>query len=262
MRFLRTLVTCVAVLVAAQAQGAVIAFFNNASYVDVGEEAAHLRADLVTLGHTVNNFTGIAAADIETATSGADVLVISDLQNGDLFAGMSSAARAAVYDFVSGGGGFVTTANSLISVPNNLFFLNGIFGYSLVDAGFGGGPWSLNAFVAEGTAFEGGPASLPEANAVRTDLSTSLPAGSLNLYRNGTTTESALFASQVGFGRVVYVGYDWYQATTPAAWQDVLGRAVTHADVGGIPEPTTLAIWSTLGGLGMMIAARRRRRTA
>ena len=29
-----------------------------------------------------------------------------------------------------------------------------------------------------------------------------------------------------------------------------------------VPEPTTLAIWSALGGLGMMVAARRRRRAA
>ncbi len=32
--------------------------------------------------------------------------------------------------------------------------------------------------------------------------------------------------------------------------------------VSAVPEPTTLAIWSALGGLGMMVAARRRRRVA
>jgi hypothetical protein len=37
---------------------------------------------------------------------------------------------------------------------------------------------------------------------------------------------------------------------------------VGQVDLAAVPEPTTLAIWGTLGGLGLIAARRRRRRTA
>ncbi|MDT8322364.1 MAG: hypothetical protein RQ826_17755, partial [Xanthomonadales bacterium] len=170
-------------LFSATANAASIAFFDNDTYTDVDQESVNLIASLESLGHTVNVFSGIAAADWETATQANDLLVIPELDNGGLFPDLDAEAQDAIFDYVTGGGGLIMFNRTSRTLP----VLNGIFGYSLSGSGRGGST-TLNVAAAAGTAFEGGPATLPPSDAVDTVTTASLPAGALDLYNDAGDT--------------------------------------------------------------------------
>ncbi len=243
---------CGVVLVATTfpAQAGVISFFNNATYVQPSEEAGRLRSELVGLGHTVNDFTGITAADFTAAFASGEV-VIPELEVRDLTLDLTATARSAIANAVNAGGGLISSDGA------NTNFLNSTFGFSLSGA-VGAGVTNLNTVAAAGTAFAGGPATLPSSNAVNAVSSASLPGGALNLY--SASGRTSVFAASVGSGDVVWFGFDWYETPAPTLWNDVLDRAVAHSST-PVPEPTSLALWSGLGLMGL-IAVRRRRKVA
>ncbi len=80
-------------------------------------------------------------------------------------------------------------------------------------------------------------------------------------WSNGTTDSYELAGSAVN-GALLDGGAD--SLTAGSLNSSVAGRYVFRVRNGSVdptvPEPTTLAIWSALGGLGMMFAARRRRK--
>jgi hypothetical protein len=244
---LLTLVFAMSVGLASRVEAATISLFMNSAYVDVTTEGANLQADLVALGHTVVTFTGITAADFTAAGAGGALIFFPEMEDGDLFSDLDAAAIAALQGYVSGGGG-ILQANYFFS---NDSLPNGLFGYALIQSG--GGATSLNAGDAAGTPFAGGPAILPSANAVQGVQTASLPAGALNLYSDGADT--TVFATNIGLGHYVYLGYDWFGGTDPD-WLAVTDRAVAFAaDSATVPEPATLLLLS----LGAAIAVRRRR---
>lgn len=224
------------------ATAANVAVFYNNAYVDagagIGSEATNVIATLNAQGHTVTTFTGITAADITNATAGQDVLVIPELQNGDLNAGLDAAARTAIFDFVNMGGNLIIHGSG---GNNTVDLLNALFSYTLVR-----GTGDLNGVVLTGpTALTGQDGTYPVTTA-------SVPAGANILYTNGTDT--AVFDDIVGTGHVKFLAFDWFNAapngTQDAGWLTVLANSVTaRATVATATPVPSLSVW----GISLLI---------
>jgi hypothetical protein len=243
-------------LVTAPAPAATISFFANTTYADPFE-AGNMRTTLVNLGHTVNDFTGITAADWTAAGAGGAIIVIPEMELANLNSDLTAAARAAILDYVTGGGCLIQ-ANFFV---DNSTLPNAVFGFGLVQSS-NIGDTALDAGEAAGTAFAGGPAILPGsftgANAVEGVLSASLPGGAENIYHDGTNT--SVFVADVGAGHYIYLGYDWFEGSGVAAWNEVTGRAIEECGAAAVPEPGTVALLLTgFAASGVVCSIRRRR---
>jgi len=128
---------------------------------------------------------------------------------------------------------------------NGTALLNTLFGYGLT-AGAGGGPYAPTGEVA-GTAFAGGPASLPDNDGTSSLDTATLPSGAATMYANGAN--AAVVAFSVGTGEVVYLAWDWFDAAPVGAqnggWLPILRRAVVDAagagcTITGTPGTDTL----------------------
>jgi hypothetical protein len=200
------------------AGAAVIAVFDDPAYVDTGgstsSESDNVQAGLAAMGHIVVPFTGIDEASWTTALAGAVVLVIPELEvNSNLGNDLSPEARSVITSFVDQGGG-------LIQFYNGPDFLNPVFGFILA---YSGGDTSYITAEAVGTAFEGGPASIPSNNATGGLNASTFPAGGLSIYSSGgSNAEAALLP--YGGGQIVYLGWDWYDAAPPG-WTVAAGCA-------------------------------------
>ncbi|MBN2389548.1 MAG: YncE family protein, partial [Anaerolineae bacterium] len=208
------------------AGSAVIAVFDDPAYVDTGggtdSESDNVQAGLAAMGHIVVPFTGIDEMAWSTALAGANVLVIPELEvNSNLGNNLSPAVRAVVADFVNQGGG-------LIEFYQGPAFLNPVLGLSL-NSGDGGNSNITSAAV--GTAFQGGPATLPGNDATWGLDSSTFPPGGLAIYSSGGNSAEVAWLPY-GDGQIVYLGWDWYDAAPPGnqdgGWLDVLGRAVAQ----------------------------------
>ena len=215
------------------ANAANVVVFYNGAYVDAGaasnSEATNEIATLIAQGHNVTTFTGITTADINIATAGQDVLVIPELEDGNLISVLDAAAQTAIFNFVSAGGNLIihgTYGNDAVNL------LNSVFTYTLVR-----GAGDLDGLVLTGpTALTGQDGTYPVATA-------SVPAGANILYINGTNT--AVFDATVGTGHVKFLAFDWFNAapngTQDAGWLTVLANSVrATAAPASIP---TLSEW-------------------
>jgi hypothetical protein len=214
-----------------------IAVFDNPSYVDTlgaaFSESDTIQASLVSLGHTVTTFTGLTAADFTAALAGKDVLVIPEQEIGAIAPALSAAAKTAIQNFVAGGGGLVISCDYRD-------FLNGVFGYSLVD---GGSSTASITPAATGTAFAGGPATLPPHSFTLEFDTASLPSGAQTIYSDGVGSTVTLIP--YGSGTIASLGWDWFNAaplgSQDSGWLQVLDSAVEQVGVGPT-APSNLTI--------------------
>jgi hypothetical protein len=209
-----------------------IVVFDDPLYVDttsggVNAESDNVQASLTSLGFSFTTFTGITGAQWTTALAGAGLLVIPEIETGNLSAAMQPAARTALRDFVAAGGGLVIHGSSGTSVA----LLNSVFSFGLIDGAAG----TTKTAAAVGTAFDGDPITLPQNNATFGVSTTSLPAGALSIYASGSGTSVALIGH--GSGQIAYLGYDWYDAapigSQDGGWLQVLESAVLEVGASG-----------------------------
>jgi hypothetical protein len=212
-----------------------VALLSSTTYVDYGvgsnKEGSNLQAAIIDQGHEVMPFDTITASRFAAVLAGRDVLAIPELEplggGGNLFAALSSGARAQIVDFVEGGGNMVVNGVYSGSGANHLTLINGLFGFTLSGIA-PATPYTLDSTEAAGTPFAGGPASLVGHSWTETVSRASLPPGSRALYRNGNSVAAATIP--VGCGTVTFLAWDWFNAepeySNDGGWNDVLNRAL------------------------------------
>lgn len=239
-------------LIAGSAFAANVALYADTTYVDysppsTSSEAYNMQVALTSMGHTVTPFTGTTGAAWTTALSGAQILVVPEQENGQIAGNLDAAAVTAIQNFVSTGGILIVGEDY-----SGTLFINSVFGYSIV---FTTGSASTITAAAASTVFAGGPASLTDNNATGGYDTASLPAGGLCAYANGTNC--MVFQINQGSGRILQLGYDFYDAvpngTQDGGWNAVLALASGGTVAGPVAVPTLSEYGVAL--LGLMLAA-------
>jgi hypothetical protein len=245
------------------ANAASVALFADTAYVDytppsTSSEAYNMQVALTSFGNTVSTFTGLSAAAWTAALAGKQVLVIPEQERGSIAATpLPAATITAIQNFVNGGGTLIVADDY-----SNTFFLNAVFGYSIVRDGTGA--VSTKTAAATGTVFAGGPATLPNNDA--TDggsVTASLPAGAVCAYAAGT--QCMVYQITRGAGKIYYFAWDFYDAapngTQDGGWLAVLRPAAAGGGGGPqyIPAVDPVGIWLLgllLAGLGVFALRR------
>lgn len=207
--------------------------FDNASVVDTSggsnSESDTMQATLNMFGHTVSTTTAVTGAGLTAALAGQQVLVIPEQERGSLISVLDAAAEQAIRDFVAGGGSLVISYHGTAT-------LNTLFGFAISGSYPGSSTITADA---TGTAFEGGSATLTDANATTGLTTSSLPADSLSIYTSGGVTSVAVIP--YGNGQITYLGWDWYNGAPlgghSGGWLAVLNAAVSQAS----GDPATFA---------------------
>ena len=255
-------------------QAAVIAVFDNSTYVDTSggppvPSSDALQALLSSQGNTVHTFTGFTAADFATATSVADLILFPNLLNfGVLASDLSASAKTTLAGYVAGGGGLIAIGDSASRLLNAIFYPTCDFVTVFCFASSGGsGPSFLDSAVAAGTPFDGAPAVLtspPQAgNGINPFAFT--PAGGANLYRDhvgGAPNSTTVLTAPFGAGEYGFLAWSFEDAAPlgglDGGWGGILDTMVSAvASPAAVPAPGS----SLLLGLGLfaLVAGRKGR---
>ena len=209
-----------------------VAVFADPGFVGVGgtsnDEGSTMEALLLKQEHAVVPFVGTTQGDFDTALARADVLLIPEQEVAALAPALGPTTRVAIRQFVSGGGDLVVNGTDVFG-PRSTDVLNAIFATALGETFVASAGSNLTASTV-GTQFAGGPASLLDQSA--TSGVTGLPAvGARTIYLDGVAPKTPVAMLLRGYGRAVYLGYDYFDAaplgaTNDPSWADVLDRAV------------------------------------
>jgi hypothetical protein len=216
--------------------------FMNGSYVDITDddgvgvgfadgEANNLYESLLALGQVVTQTTDITDLGVAAALASSDVYMVPEQEIADLTAALGAGARTAIAAFVNAGNTLVVQYST-----RAITLMNTIFGLTITP-GAGAAPYTL-APAAVGTPFAGGPASVANLSATSLLEDTSLPGGSQVIYRQPSTNDAAVAVIPRGTGRIVFMGWDWFEApplgtgvsnlAAGVDWLEVLRRAVSY----------------------------------
>ena len=207
-----------------------LALFNNPAFVQTGAtdgsaEAENLRAALESLGHAVSTYSSTSGGGISEALTGKAVVVIPELENGDLGSSLDPAGVEAYRAHLDAGGGMIVAGTTDQRAAT---FLNRILESALTTGAVGPGTLTTAAL---GTIYATAPGVLPENSRTRGIDVGSLPADPLVVYLNGTRAPVARVLR--GNGRAVYLGWDWFDGaplgSQDGGWLTVLGLAVADA---------------------------------
>ena len=143
------------------ANAAEVALYRDGAYVDADQEATNVANTLTANGDTVIDITGTSGAFVGPLTT-ADILVIPELEKGDLNAALDATSRNNIRAFVDSGGIMVVHGGSPAAVTNAINIMNGIFGvsFSANEADCTGTTFSPMTSEGESQGFAGGPSPL------------------------------------------------------------------------------------------------------
>jgi hypothetical protein len=205
-----------------------IAVFDNPLFVDtddsIGSESDNLQASLAELSppRRASAVTDIDPAGLAAALSGREVLVIPELEIGDLAASLVPEAVAVLQSFVANGGGLVIHGS--FYAPS---LLSTVFGFSVTQV-YDAASAQRQA-AAGGTACAAGPLELPWNDGTSFAVVGSLPPGALTLYGQETTPGApagAVVLIPYGAGHIAFLGWDWFDAvprgSQDGGWLEVL----------------------------------------
>ena len=206
-----------------------VALLANTAYVDfngssAGSEASNLVFTLESFGLDVHPFVDISTGNIIEVTRNTQILVIPEMELGDLTPALSVEARTRIVSFVQNGG------TLMVFLPSTFErgFVNTLFGLTLAGGVFGV-TQDLNATDAAGTSFAFGPSAIPNLSATVTVDDATLPMGSLAIYRDLGTGDAAVSVIPDGAGQIIIFGWDWFNAppngtALEGGWVEVLRR--------------------------------------
>ena len=206
-----------------------VAVFDDGTYVDsssgdVGAESDNVQATLAVLDHAPAPFTGTDEAAFRTALASADVLLIPEQEGAPLAPDLPAASQEVIRDFVAAGGALI------LHSYDSAGLLNTVFGFDVALTGTPSSP-QLSTFGMLGTRFAGGPSPLLNADATAS-LMAPLPFGGRQVYSDSGGNSPVAWIPY-GLGRILYIGFDWYDAapigSQDEGWVDVLDRAVQEA---------------------------------
>lgn len=208
--------------------GSTVAVFDHPSFVDTGggsaAESDNVQASLQSLGYSVITFTNFS-----TGISGQQVVLVPELETGDLASALSVAERTALQGFVAGGGTLIVQSGFTTARAAGL--INALLGSSVSEQSESDGTVFQRTGAAAGTPFGDDPSTLAALNGSSVLLTASLPGGAVGIYTNGTRSVVAVLPQ--GSGRIVFLGWDWYNAapvgTQNGGWLTVLQSAVSLA---------------------------------
>lgn len=208
--------------------GMSVGVFDHPSFVDTGggttAESDNVQASLQFLGYTVATFTNIASG-----LAGRQVVLIPELENGDLAAALTAADRTALQGFVSGGGTLIV--HGTVTLTRAAALINTILASSVTEQRETDGVVYQRSGAAAGTPFADDAATLAAMNGSSALVTASLPSGALPIYTNGTRSMVAVLPQ--GTGRLVFLGWDWFDAAPVGVqnggWLTVLQSAVSLA---------------------------------
>lgn len=218
-----------------------IAIFFNSSFVDTAEsymgEATNVRDSLQSLGYTVTLFTDYTESGFNSALVNKNVLIIPEMEKGNLINYLSIGARSVIIDFVNNGGTLLLFGDYHGYSENLLNALYSGYSYSTPGCTFSNSSFAFQKTAATtGTVYESGPTNLPDPSATCPLYTSTLPAGTKVYYTDSTGTKAALFSKQEGTGQIVRIAWDWYSAAPTGSynggWLDVLNRIMTSVKVG------------------------------
>ena len=250
------------------ANAAEVALYRDGSFVDLNQEAKNLANTLINNGDTVIDITGTTGAFVGPLAT-ADILVIPELEIGDLNAALDASTRDNIRAFVDTGGIMVVHGGSSGANDKAITLMNAIFGVSFVASGSdcNGTTFSPLTSEAESQGFSGAPSPL-------TNLSCTTKVTKASIASTGGTTiyeydadDAVVFSVGKGSGRLFFFGWDWYdappQGSADGNWPPLYGFISTNSNAiasGGkrplTPVPTLpffglLALSSLLGLFGM-----------
>jgi T1SS-143 domain-containing protein len=170
--------------------------------------------------------TGNAGDSYNTETVTGGVLLIPELEEGNLSSALSGEAKDTIRTFVENGGNLVINA---ASGSNDESLINSIFGFSITSGG-GGSPYAQTGDAA-GTVFASGPASLSYENGTYQWSASSLPAEAIVMYGSGDG--AAVVVIPVGSGQITFLAYDWFDAapvgSQDGGWLEILDIVVSQS---------------------------------
>jgi hypothetical protein len=189
-------------------------------------EASNVDAALQSMGHKTLAFFAIDADTVAQALQDKDVLVIPELENGDLDGAISDESRSLIGLFVARGGTLVVFGEAMTRVID---LLNNTFGFSLAE-GSADEPYAYSSAGASGTPFSGGTGTLPYNDGTGGLDVITLPVDGKAVYLDDTNGDAVIAVIPFEQGRIIFLGYDWYDAaplgTQDGGWLDMLDRAV------------------------------------
>lgn len=208
------------------AHGAVVAAFDNGRYVDTDSarpdaESDNVRESSKRFGHSINRFTKFDATSLRSVLDQADVLLVPELELRALDPDLEPEALELLREFVSDGGGIVINGTGNRWATD---LLNLLFGWSLTVGGVGQAAMTADG---EATRFAGGRAELAALQRTRGLEIADLPRHAVAVYAQ--ELRAPVVRLRYGSGRVVYLGWDWFDAEPlgreDGGWIDTLGSA-------------------------------------
>jgi hypothetical protein len=259
------------------ADAANVLVFNSTRFVDSGQGSAYpvgsqesdnVQDALRGLGHTVDTIAGdndptglcsfgnhqpgtvlATAAEYQAALANADVFHIPEQESYCYLPGelQGHPDIVAVWrTWVAGGGGLVihSSREAMVKVADLLDVVFGFHGVGGVD---GTDITTTKRATAQGTLFAGGPATLPGNESTGVIPLSTLPAGSVSIYDDGTNAAVAIIP--FGAGKIVFLGWDWTYSE-PAFPGHLNGGWYPLVLDGAVREAASKALTVTLSGTG------------